>query len=215
MTHLIHVDPLGFDTAAAAADALQGAFEAIATELFAPRAHDAAVGGFEAQRLRLAPRKILITAHSHPEKKVLVAAKQWDRFELEMGLRQAEVLILALRTPILAAATNVTINPTEQAGADAAGDGPEGPWVLEVFGGGDVSNNRKLEKNATALLAFGDERQKLFACRRSALGGHRPKRAGEASLAVVHDEGTEENGVVMFRITRGPARGRPSSRDEA
>ena len=187
MTYLVTVDAAGFDTAGAAADALQEAFEHIARELFAPRPWDGNAIDFAAQRKRLAPRKVLITAHAHAEKKLVVPAKQWDRFELEMNLRQIEMIILALRTPMLSASTSVHVSPTQQGGADATGNGPDGAWVLEVFGGGDVTNNRKLAKDATALLSVGEQTVKLFACRR-------------AALSVLHDEGDDENDVVLFRV---------------
>lgn len=163
-----------FETAKDAADALERAFVLLAPELFvtAPLA-TGPTPTFDELRASLDRPRIKLSSWSDPSGRLKIPAQEWNRFELEMNLRQVEVLILALRTRTLAASKTVELNPTQQSGYDAAGILDDKRWVLEAFGGVDVTNNQKLKKELMALS--GAEAQlRFFACRSSAL-----KRDGE------------------------------------
>lgn len=199
MPYLVVVD--GALSAVAAADALSDAFVRIATEahgLAEPPPSD--MSPFDALRTRLDRRTVALSDWKHPNGVLTVSGGDWDRGEVETNLRQIEVIILALRTNVLRAASDVRLNPTQQGGFDAHGllDGVS--WVLEAFGGVNVNNNEKLTKDAEALTAAPGGTCRFFACRPQAWpwrSDTRKVKAGEFSL--VSDPTSD--GVRLFAFT--------------
>lgn len=198
MPYLIEVTGslLGVD----AANALEDVFTRIASEatgLAEPAPEGEA--SFDSLRERLDRRTITISDWKHPNAIVLVNGGSWDRGEIETNLRQVEVLILALRTPVLRTATSVSLNPTQQAGFDAAGQLNKLQWVLEAFGGVNVNNKAKLARDGESLRTASAGTRRFFACRTSAW----PFRSSVKSVAagtftLLNDP--DQDGVRLFEF---------------
>src|SRR5947207_2834326 len=115
------VDVLRPATAADAAEALTEVFTKVTSEVLG-LAEPAERGlRFDELRRLLNRRKIGISDWEHSARLLRVNGGQWDRGEVETNLRQIEIIVLALRSPVLASATNVKLNPTQQSGFDASG----------------------------------------------------------------------------------------------
>ncbi len=128
------------------------------------------------------------------------AGGEWDRGEVITNLRQIEILILALRSHVFEHASDVLVNPTQQAGFDATGMMREQPWVLEAFGGANVSNNGKLVADAKSLASAPEDALMFFACRPSAWTWAARSRAGaHGSFDALTDRA---GGVLVFEYTR-------------
>ncbi len=183
-----------------AASALEDVFRRLASELRGLAAplepeHD---DSFDGLRKWLSCRTVGISDWLHPGKKLRVTGGAWDRGEVATNLRQIEVLILALRAPVLAHARDVKLNPTQQAGADATGALDGERWALEAYGGVDVDNNGKLDADAVSLAASMTDRR-FFACRTEAWRWKSTDRfTGVGLFTLLTDTGPE--GIRFFEF---------------
>ncbi len=156
---------------------------------------------FDALRKILGQRAVDLNEWSDPTKRLNVTAGKWDRGEVETNLRQIEVIILALRSAKLRSSATVKINPTQQGGWDAEGISAEGPWVLEAFGGSNVTNNAKLEKDAAALKGASLGVTGYFACRPEAWRGLSASRTvKEVGTLVLANDNYEVEGVRLLKL---------------
>jgi hypothetical protein len=100
----------------------------------------------------------------------------WDLSEVHRQLCQVGVLIealmlLAKRYP---GGVVTSLSPTQQPGFDARGsDGTGSEWILEVFGGANVTNNRKVHKDAEKLRKEAVQ-YRYWACFEDAWGNRKP-----------------------------------------
>ena len=187
-------------TAAESADALEAAFVHLAIELLAPMDKLDPEPRFDSLRKRLDQRVITLSKWRGADGLIETAGGEWDRGEIATNLRQIEIIILSLRSHVFEEALDVTVNPTQQGGFDATGTLPEGPWVLEVFGGANVSNNNKLALDAKSLASAPLGTRMFFACRPGAWTWAGRSRAGEyGSFDNVH---SDRERVLVFEYSR-------------
>lgn len=169
MPYLVEIAP-GM-TALESADVLRDAFIHIATEaieLTSKPKNGSALDGdalFDSLRKQFDHRYARIGNWQHPTGKLYVNGGKWDRGEIETALRQIEVLVLALRTQPLRAATHLQVNPTQEPGFDADGLVEAGRWVLEANGAIKASIRSQLAENARKLSTAKDCQLRFYACR--------------------------------------------------
>lgn len=195
-----------FPNAPSAADALQAAFMHIIGDYL--RSHPVIDGAgsseFETVRQVLSRPAVKVSQYGRDHADCWVAEGEWDRGEVETNLRQVEVLILALRSPVLARASDVKLSPTQQRAEDVGGLLEGRPFALEAFGGMNVRNNDKLGKDARALAAM-QVTHRFFACRSEVQGmpasGAVP---GAGTFKLANDPARD--GVDLYRLeTSGAA----------
>ena len=104
-----------------------------------------------------------------------VTSKPWELTELHRNLCQIAVLTEVLQWERLADSTDVLLHPTQGTGiaeGDANGRRPSKSgsisWVIEAYGGRDVTTNAKLREDVTKLARM-DVDEKYFACRSAAI----------------------------------------------
>lgn len=114
------------------------------------------------QRLRRLSPKSRVPTQRFGHFFVNPAEREWEFTEVHRQVGQMAVLAIALRSERLAKAFVSGLSPTQQPGYDASGLLDGGCWALEVFGGIDVTNNRKRAKDVKTLGAFHGRR--FFAC---------------------------------------------------
>jgi hypothetical protein len=85
----------------------------------------------------------------------------WDWSEVHRQVSQMAVLQSALARMENAQVFDVA--PTQQKGVDAWGTNAKGAWSIEAFGGGNVTNNRKRQKDIARLDKYGSG-MLIFAC---------------------------------------------------
>jgi hypothetical protein len=181
------------------ADALELAFVQLAGEVMLPAKRSDSSMTFEALRQELGSRTVVLSDWVHPQNLARVRGGVWDRGEVEMNLRQIEVLVLALRTERLAAARKVWVNPTQQGGFDAGGELDSTRWVLEAYGGVNVRNNRKLVADAQALSGAAPGSTRFFACRPAAwVMKGKTSRSKAGTFRLLNDPLVE--GVMLFEF---------------
>jgi hypothetical protein len=169
MRYLVEIAP-GM-TALESADVLRDAFVRIATEAveFIERQTEGSLlrddALFDSIRKRVDYRFAHIGNWQHPSGKLFVNGGKWDRSEVEATLRQIEVIVLALRTEQLRAATNLQVNPTQEPGFDADGLVQGNRWVLEANGEVKASIKSHLAENGKKLCAAKDCQLRFYACR--------------------------------------------------
>jgi hypothetical protein len=126
-----------------------------------PRNHDDKQTELEKRLRRLSP-KSRVPTQRFGHFCLNPAEREWEFTEVHRQVGQMAVLALALRSERLGGAIVSGLSPTQQAGHDASGVLDGGGWALEVFGGIDVTNNRKRAKDVRTLGAFHGRR--FFAC---------------------------------------------------
>jgi hypothetical protein len=200
------VDVTGALLGVDAADALEDVFKRVASEAIGLAEPAPIVGSsFDVLRERLDRRTVAIGDWKHPNALVSVNGGEWDRGEVVTNLRQIEVLILALRAPILRTATSVKLNPTQQAGFDAEGVLGKARWVLEAFGGVNVTNNNKLVNDAASLRTAPVGTRRFFACRPSAWTFRASTKSVTAGTFTLSNDPDQE-GIKLFEFhpSEGP-----------
>lgn len=205
MSYLVEVAP-GV-TAIEAVSLLHDAFIQIATEVMDPttKPFDDTLPHQHAQfdRLRtlLNRRDTDIGDWLDSTARVKVNGGKWDCGEVETNLRQIEVLILALHTAQLRRSINLRVNPTQQSGFDAEGTLDGNRWVLEAYGGVNVTNNEKLDDDAESLAAAKDCKLLLFACRPGAWSSRKWFRLVSAGTFKLVNDPTKDD-VCLFEFLK-------------
>jgi len=205
MPYLVEVAP-GM-TAIEAVSLLQDAFIQVATEVLDPTnkpfedtlPHQHLQ--FDRLRTLLNRRDTDISDWLDSTARIKVNGGQWDCGEVETNLRQIEVIVLALRTAQLRQSINLRVNPTQQSGFDAEGTQDGNRWVLNAYGGVNVTNNGKLVEDAEALSLAKDFKQLLFACRPSAWRSQKTVRSVSAGMFKLINDPTKD-GVCLFEFLR-------------
>ena len=183
-----------------AAEGLSEAFVRIAAELLTPGEGRAAPSRFDELRERLDRRKVDVPDWRDPVRPIVVNGGRWDRGEVETNLRQIEVIVLALRSSILAGSASVRVSPTQQGGFDAVGIRDGRPWALEAFGGSNVNNNNKLVEDGASLARAASGTLRLFACRPAAWRGRSYTRAvSSGSFELINTPDVDH--VLLFEFT--------------
>ncbi|MBX3223372.1 MAG: hypothetical protein KF795_22865 [Labilithrix sp.] len=198
MAYLVHLvtNLRGTD----AADAMEDVFTRVASEAIGlAEPAPAGTSPFDALRRGLDKRTVRVSDWCHPNGVVSVSGGEWDRGEVETNLRQIEIIVLALRSSILRAATEVKLNPTQQGGFDAEGKLKGTAWVLEAFGGVNVKNNNKLAEDGEALSRAPEGTRRFFACRPRAWTYRSERHAVKAGVFVLVNHADAE-GVRLFEF---------------
>lgn len=193
------VQASGSIDAADAAEALDDVFVRIATEAIGIAETTEGKPSFDGLRERLNRRKVGISDWRHPGGVVTIGGGEWDRGEIETNLRQIEIIVLALRSAVLRAATSIVLNPTQQSGFDATGLLDGKPWVLEAYGGANVENNNKLKDDASALNTAPGDARKFFACRPTAWRRKGTKKVVASGLFTLVNE-PEQEAVMVWEF---------------
>ncbi len=205
MPYLIEVAP-GM-TAIEAVSLLQDAFIQIATEVMDPTSKSFEDTlphqhlQFDRLRTLLDRRDTDISDWLDSTARIKVNGGQWDCGEVETNLRQIEVIVLALRTAQLRQSTNLRVNPTQQSGFDAEGTQDGTRWVLEAYGGINVTNNGKLAEDAETLSSAKDFNLHLYACRPSAWRSRKTVRSAPAGMFKLINDPNKDD-VCLFEFLR-------------
>jgi hypothetical protein len=137
-----------------------------------------------------------------------VPEKDWEITELQRNISQIAVLVEALRLPELDGSIDVKLHPTQsgdKSECDANGKFEDNSrsWIIEAYGGRDITNNEKIREDVTKLNAT-KASSKWFVCRVSAIPpkskyGKLLIERGSAKVAPISDKPQNTNGGANTR----------------
>ena len=189
MHYLIHC-PKSFGSGVEAADALEKAFVYVAGHYARWSPGGKGPVTFPALCTMLTQRRIKVPAKTEGGFEVGESRSgDWDLGEVHTNLRQVEVLIGALRTPLLKESEHVHVNPTQQSGVDASGILAGKRWVLESFGGDNIKSNDKIQEDLGKLWIESDLGSRMFFAARNI-----PKRIEGKIDGYYYEKRSDEKG---------------------